>query len=545
MKKERLSIFILPLLALSCVKNDIPYPVVVPHILTLDAEGAKSVDINNDEQTVNIVLEENVDLKNVKINGYTTDLEENRLTVSDEIAGVHNLTSPWVVTLSTWQDYKWTISAVRPVERYFTIEGQVGATVMDVENRRAIAYASKTVNLSDVKVKSLKLGPKGVSTYSLNINDIKKFVDADGNSTSVEIEVKSFGDSEYWALFVEHSDISVNVKSVNVWTKEVYLTAVGVEGQSNGFKYRVSGASGWTEVSGSAITTDGGQFTAHITGLEPATTYEFYAYTGEDMTDTSQFTTDPDRQFPNNSFEHFSLVTDATYYKWYDPACDDPESREIWWACGNGEGKDGVAGTGTLGLVLTYPDGNDKKDGDWSVRCESKSLAGVLACGNLFTGRFAKIIGTTGGAVNYGRPWNTRPKALRVWYKYQSGVIDIVGKRPVGDDTKIGDNDRCEIAISVGNWDYKKMGGVPESPVYVNTTDGIYYTSKSEGVIGFGHLVSDQSCDWTQGEIPLEYKSLNERPTHIIVTCAASYLGDYLTGSSKTKLWVDKMELVY
>lgn len=545
MKKERLSIFILPLLALSCVKNDIPYPVVVPHILTLDAEGAKSVDINNDEQTVNIVLEENVDLKNVKINGYTTDLEENRLTVSDEIAGVHNLTSPWVVTLSTWQDYKWTISAVRPVERYFTIEGQVGATVMDVENRRAIAYASKTVNLSDVKVKSLKLGPKGVSTYSLNINDIKKFVDADGNSTSVEIEVKSFGDSEYWALFVEHSDISVNVKSVNVWTKEVYLMAVGVEGQSNGFKYRVSGASGWTEVSGSAITTDGGQFTAHITGLEPATTYEFYAYTGEDMTDTSQFTTDPDRQFPNNSFEHFSLVTDATYYKWYDPACDDPESREIWWACGNGEGKDGVAGTGTLGLVLTYPDGNDKKDGDWSVRCESKSLAGVLACGNLFTGRFAKIIGTTGGAVNYGRPWNTRPKALRVWYKYQSGVIDIVGKRPVGDDTKIGDNDRCEIAISVGNWDYKKMGGVPESPVYVNTTDGIYYTSKSLGVIGFGHLVSDQSCDWTQVEIPLEYKSLNERPTHIIVTCAASYLGDYLTGSSKTKLWVDKMELVY
>ncbi len=545
MKKERLSIFILPLLALSCVKNDIPYPVVVPHILALDAEGAKSVDINNDEQTVNIVLEENVDLKNVKINGYTTDLEENRLTVSDEIAGVHNLTSPWVVTLSTWQDYKWTISAVRPVERYFTIEGQVGATVMDVENRRAIAYASKMVNLSDVKVKSLKLGPKGVSTYSLNINDIKKFVDADGNSTSVEIEVKSFGDSEYWALFVEHSDISVNVKSVNVWTKEVYLTAVGVEGQSNGFKYRVSGASGWTEVSGSAITTDGGQFTAHITGLEPATTYEFYAYTGEDMTDTSQFTTDPDRQFPNNSFEHFSLVTDATYYKWYDPACDDPESREIWWACGNGEGKDGVAGTGTLGLVLTYPDGNDKKDGDWSVRCESKSLAGVLACGNLFTGRFAKIIGTTGGAVNYGRPWNTRPKALRVWYKYQSGVIDIVGKRPVGDDTKIGDNDRCEIAISVGNWDYKKMGGVPESPVYVNTTDGIYYTSKSLGVIGFGHRVSDQSCDWTQVEIPLEYKSLTERPTHIIVTCAASYLGDYLTGSSKTKLWVDKMELVY
>ncbi len=542
--KRILIISLLPLLALSCVKNDIPYPVVIPHILTLEAEGAKSVDIDNGNMTVNIVLEENYDLKNILIKGYTTDMEEDRLSVSDKIVGRHDLTSPWTVTLSTWQDYRWTISAERPVERYFTVEGQVGATVMDVENRRAIAYASKTVNLSSVKVKSLKLGPKGVSTYSMNISDIKKFVDADGNETSVEIEVRSFGDSEYWTLFVEHSDISVNVKNVNVWTNEVYLTAVGVDGQANGFRYRVSGASGWTDVSGSAITADGGQFTAHITGLEPATTYEFYAYTGEDMTDVAQFTTDPARQFPNNSFEHFSLVKDATYYKWYDPACDDPESREIWWACGNGEGKENP-GTGTLGLVLTYPDGDDKVDGGWSVRCESKSLAGVLACGNLFTGRFAKIIGTTGGAVNYGRPWTTRPKALRVWYKYQSGVVDIIGKKPVGDNTQIGDQDRCEIAVSVGNWDYKKMGGVPDSPVYVNTTDEIYYTSKSQGVIAFGHLVSDRSCDWTQIEIPLEYKTLTERPTHIIVTCAASYLGDYLTGSSQTRLWVDKMELVY
>ena len=289
---------------------------------------------------------------------------------------------------------------------------------------------------------------------------------------------------------------------------------------------------------------DDNSFVAHITDLSPSTAYEYKAFTDADESEVGEFTTDPARQLPNNSFEHFSLVKDATYCKWYDPDCGDPESREIWWACGNGEGKENP-GTGMLGLVLTYPDGDDKVDGGWSVRCESKSLAGVLACGNLFTGRFAKIIGTTGGAVNYGRPWTTRPKALRVWYKYQSGIVDIIGKRPVGDNTEKGDNDRCEIAISIGNWDYKKMGGVPESPVYVNTTDGIYYTSKSQGVIAFGHLVSDRSCDWTQIEIPLEYKTLTERPTHIIVTCAASYLGDYLTGSSRTKLWVDKMELVY
>ena len=545
MKKFTFLISFFSLLAVSCLKNDIPYPVVVPHILSLDAEGAKAVEIDAHKQTVDIILEEDYDLKNVRINGYTTDIEENKLSLSSEIKGCHDLTSPWNVTLSTWQDYQWTISAQRPIERYFTIESQVGETVLDVENRRAIAYASKTVDLSNVVVKSLKLGPKRVSTYSLDIKYIKKFIDDDGNSTPIEIEVKSFGDSEYWTLVVEHSDISVNVKNINIWTKEVYITAVGVEGQKNGFKYRVVGESGWTDVTGGALSMTGGQFTAHITGLTPATTYEFYAYTGDDTTDVQQFTTDPARQFPNNSFEHFSKVTDADYYKWYDPSCDDPESREIWWACGNGEGKDGVAGTGTLNLVLTFPDSEDKADGGWSVRCESKSLVGVLACGNLFTGRFAKIIGTTGGAVNYGRYWTTRPKALKVWYKYESGIIDIIGKRPVGDNTQVGDNDRCEIAISVGNWDYKKMGGNPESPVYVNTTEGRYYTEKSDGVIAFGHHVSNQSCDWTQIEIPLNYKTLTERPTHIIVTCAASYLGDYLTGSSSTKLWVDKMELVY
>ena len=331
---------------------------------------------------------------------------------------------------------------------------------------------------------------------------------------------------------------------VSAWAKDAYITGSETDGTVYGVGYRKVGDREWC-IYDNALPVNNGEFVAHISGLLPSTQYECFAYTETDESEVCLFTTESEVQLPNNSFEHFSKVTDADYYKWYDPSCGDPESREIWWACCNGEGKDGVAGFGNFGLVLTYPDSECKADGGWSVRCESKSLSGWLVCGKLFTGRFAKIIGTTDGAVNYGRPWTTRPKALRVWYKYQSGVIDIVGKRPVGDNTKIGDNDRCEIAISVGNWDYKKMGGVPESPVYVNTTDGIYYTSKSPGVIGFGHLVSDQSCDWTRVDIPLEYKTHTERPTHIIITCTSSYLGDYLTGSSRTKLWIDKMDLIY
>jgi len=526
------------LLLAGCIRNDIPYPVVVPHIISLEVPGSKSVSIDQDKRTVDIVMEENMDLRKVLITSYQVD--ESMTRYSSDLKGVFDLTDPFEVTLTTYQEYVWTIRASRPVEKFFTVDGQVGTTIIDEANHRAIASVNKAVSLTNVTVTSLKLGPEGVSTYSISKEKMKNFTEP------VEVEVKYFDQADYWMLFVEQSDVMVNIKYVNPWTKEAYLTADGVAGQSNGFKYRKSGDSGWIDFSGAKLTMDGGRFTAHVTGLEPSTAYEFYAYSGKDMTDVREFTTAADRQFPNNSFENFSKVTGKDYYKWYNPSCSDPDSQNIWWACGNGEGPDGVNGTGSLGIVLTFPDGDEKVDGDYSVRCESKNFAGLLACGNLFTGRFATLVGTTGGSVNYGRPWDTRPHAMRIWVKYISGKIDLIKNVPVGQTINIGDNDRCEIAVSVGNWDYRRMGGVPDSPVYVNTTEGIYYTSESEGVIAFGHLILGESTDgWQQVEIPLVYKSLTEMPTHIIVTCAASYRGDYLTGSSGTTLWVDKAELVY
>jgi len=536
---KRLLSYLLPLLLLTgCVLNDIPYPVVVPHILDMKVEGAVSVTANSDKRRVDIVVAEDVDLRAVVIDSVSIDVE--KVTPSFELVGTHDLTNPLEVTLSTYQDYVWTIAATRPVERYFTVSGQVGAAVIDAQNRRAIAYVNTSTLLSHITVTSLKLGPKDVTTYSKEITDLTDF------SEGEEIDVTAFGVTENWHLFVEQTDQVVNITKKNIWTREAYLTADGVAGRDNGFKYRKAGDEEWLVVDKSTMTFDGGKFEAHITDLEPETEYEFYAYTGSDETDVDTFTTDVARQLPNNSFENFSIVTGKDYYKWYDPKCSDPESQDIWWACGNGEGPDGVNGTASLGVVLTFPDGEEKHSGNWSVRCESKNFAGLLACGNLFTGRFAQLEGTTGGSVYYGRPWTTRPRALRIWMKYNCGKIDLIKNVPVGETIKIGDPDRCEIAVSVGNWDYKRMGGTPESPVYVNTTKGIYYTSESKGVIGFGHLILDYSTDgWQMFEIPLEYKDLETIPTHLIITCAASFRGDYLTGSSQTTMWIDDFEILY
>lgn len=554
-------IFLLFFLFMSCVKNDIPYPRIVPNIVSMTVEGG-TVDIDASKRLVTITLEETVNYRYVNITDVKIDKEDVKL--SEEIKGVHNMREPWTVILTTYQNYPWTIVAQRPIERYFTVEGQVGASVIDVVNRRAIAYVSKLTPLNKIKITSLKLGPKNITTYSPSWESIRKFVDADGNPTYVEIAVSSFEDTEDWKLFVERSDVSINVKSVNAWTHEAYITASGVAGQNNGFKYRIKGAgNNWTAVPESSITHDGGEFTAQISELEPSTVYEFYAFTGSDMTEVLEFTTDADSQMPNSSFEYVSKVSGKDYYKWYDPSCAEEEGKTMFWGSGNGEGAEGVNGSASMGVVITVPDENEKVDGERSVRAQSSSIAGMLAAGNIFTGNFAGLVGTSGGKVRFGRPWTTRPTAVRLYVKYTASQINIVKSVPEGVVIRQNeDYDRASIQIALGTWDYRKYGGTKESPVLVNTANKSTFVdyNKDESTIanaelilygdGYeqlnnGEKVPAETSQWRQVTIPLKYHTKTVKPTHIIVSCAASKYGDYFTGSDDAKLWIDKVELVY
>ena len=537
--KRILAYLLCAVTAFSCISNDLPFPVVVPHITSLSVEGATNVEISYERNTVVVSLPETQDLRKVRIKDFKIDSE---IAVPGiELKGVHDLSSPLKFTITTYnQEYEWTIVALRPVERYFTVVGQIGSSVIDEANCRALAQVGRDVDCSNISVSSLKLGPKDISEYSIPMSAMKDFTDG------ISLEVTAFGITEEWHLFVEQTDAKVEIKDINPWTREVYVSSLGVAGLDNGFCYRLAGTSEWIELEQSAISSDGGSFTAHITGLEPESEYEVYAYSGSDKSVVQSFTTDPAIPLPNHSFENFSLVTGKDYYKWYNPYSPDPDGREMFWGTGNGEGPDGINGTASLGIVLTYPDSNSAPDGQYCVRCESKSFAGLLACGNIFTGQFSGLVGTTGGKVHYGRPWTTRPKALRFNMRYNSGIIDLVGSYPPGEVVKVGDNDRCHIIATVGDWDYRQTGGSKESPVLVNTSEGIYFTKESSGIIGYGEYILGQSTDgWVEIEIPIEYRSLTRKPTHIIVICATSIRGDYLTGSSRSTLWVDNFRLIY
>lgn len=539
--KRKLSIFLLlAATAVSCIVNDIPYPVIVPHITALEAVGATGVSCNMDARTVKISLEEATDITCVKITAVTID--ERKTSTSVNLIGEHDLSTPLEVTLSVYQDYVWTISAVQEIERYFTVDGQIGATHFDIPNRRAIVYVKKSSDLENLRVTSLKLGPSDITTYSLERHQMKDF------SNGVSVDVTAWGRTEEWHLFAEITDASVSLDNVNPWTRECYVSATGVAGETTVFRYRKSGTMVWRDVPDKDVAADGGLFTAHMTDLDPSTEYECYVVNGTDETEVVGFTTDEARQIPNGGLEVVSKVTGKEYYKWFDPKSLDPECQKIWWASGNGEGDDGYKGTATLGIVLTEPD-IDCHEGKLSARAQSSQLAGILACGNLFTGQFTQIIGSSAGAVHYGRPWTTRPRAITLWYKYKGGLVDCVDEYPSDDVVKKGDKDRFQIFASIGDWDYRKYGGDPDSPVRVSTAHderSTLFTPESAGIIAFGNVVSNKDVsEWTKLEIPLEYRSLERRPTHIIIICAVNYRGDYMTGCSTARLWLDDFQVVY
>ena len=303
-----------------------------------------------------------------------------------------------------------------------------------------------------------------------------------------------------------------------------------------------------------------GSYKADLTGLTPGKTYSYkLMINDEQVGDALTFTTEAAPNLPNASFEYASLVAGSSYYKFYDPNCGVDEGKTMFWGSGNGEGSEGTNGSASMNIVITYIDTNDKVDGNQSVLAKTGSMAGFLAAGNLFTGQFNGLVGTEGGKVNFGRPWTSRPTALKLYCKYKTGLIDILNNNNLG--VSKSDYDRAQIKIAIGTWDYKKYGGTKESPVHVNTTDEStfvdFYNDAStiangdiiiynDGYsVNKGAKVTAATDVWVEYTIPLEYHTTTAYPTHIIVSCASSMFGDYFTGYDGAQLWLDKFELVY
>ena len=124
--KRFITYLLLTLFAGGCIKNDIPLPVVVPRITAMDVEGATAVNIDSEKRKVIITLDETTDIRQVNIRSIT--FADEATSTSWDITGAQDLSKPIAITLTIYQDYVWTVTAEQPIERYFTVNGQVGSS---------------------------------------------------------------------------------------------------------------------------------------------------------------------------------------------------------------------------------------------------------------------------------------------------------------------------------------------------------------------------------------------------------------------------------
>ncbi|MBQ7516846.1 MAG: PCMD domain-containing protein [Bacteroidales bacterium] len=526
----------------SCFKNDMPYPYVPGTIADIEVEGALSCEIDVARNTITLQMDETQDLAKVRI--LSVRFGEEQTWAETAIEGVHDLREPMYVTLGTYdtQRYRWKIVAKQTIVRSMSVSNQIGKTVFDEANRRILLTVSKSVSLTYLNVEAVKLGPRDITTYDKDLTAIHNFTEP------IEVTARYHGEDHVWTIYAHTSDKNVVVDRVSPRSRKAWVDASGLAGQRNGVRYRLVGEKKWKEAD--SLVVEGGSFQAMMDTLQPLTTYEYLAYTGEEETEPETFTTEDEVEVPNGSFEY---VTPAgSFYEWYNTAAPLLPEQSAWWGSGNGSKVMGVPGSADMGYVITEPDESSKVSGDRSAKLISKWAVVKFAAGNLFSGYFAGLVGTAGGKVNFGRPFTHRPDSLKCWVKYHSGPVNHIGEScPF--PTEMGQNDEAQLFIALGNWDYKKYGGSPECPVQVNTTDmTTKFNPNGEAVIAYGEYTLDHSTVSASGEevwveiaVPFVYKDNFTVPTHIVISYASSRLGDYFTGSDQSILWVDDVKLVY
>lgn len=255
------------------------------------------------------------------------------------------------------------------------------------------------------------------------------------------------------------------------------------------------------------------------------------------------FHTEVARQAPNASFETFSNAESQTFKSFYNPASLDPSLRKKWWDNGN-------HGAATLGdkYLVTMPDATDKVDGDYSCKCASQYIVVKFAAGSISSCEYGGTNGTN-GYVNFGRPFTSRPSAVRLWIKYNGGTINR-GQRTQAEMTGA---DKATFICALGTWPMSKYGGdmskhlTDECPVQVYSADEktFWKYDQMPETIAYSYYETEGEPEWRQLTLPFNYYKTDEIPTHIVLSFAASKFGDYFVGYDKSTLWVDKVEILY
>ncbi|MDE6447693.1 MAG: PCMD domain-containing protein [Muribaculaceae bacterium] len=503
-----------------CIKNDLPFPRIPQNILSLAAEGeSRAAAIDADKYMATVYLEETVDIRNVTFTEFT--YTEGATVDPDLLEGAYDLSAPLIVKLSRYQDYFWVVQAEQEIERYLTVAGQIGETVIDAVGHRVLVRVPDTADLAHLELTSIKLGPEGLTTMMPDL--VPGPVDL---SRPLMVDVTCFGRTDTWGIYAEKSALLVSTSQVDAWSQVIWAYGQGPADVQNTFRYRRADSEEWIDLPAGEVTQPAGQgaFSVCIPHLEPLTEYVVQAVSGLNLGNEVKVTTGATPVLPDGSFDDWWL--DGKVW------CPWAQDGVQFWDTGN-------TGAATLG-ESNVQSSDDTPPGisGRSTKCETRfvGIAGIgkLAAGSIYSGKFVKVDGTN-GILAFGREWTERPTRLRGYMKYHTAPIDYVSaewshlkERP----------DSCHIYVALTDW--------PEPyEIRTNPKTRQLFNPDSPEVIAYGELVVGTETPWQEFEIELKYRSTSRVPRFIQITSAASKYGDYFTGGTGACLWVDDYELLY
>ncbi len=512
--------FVAALAITSCIHNDLPYPKVPQLILSMAAKGEMSpARIDSTDYTVKIFLPEDVDIQAVQFTQFTYSPDAS--CDKNLLEGTWDLSIPMTVELTLYQSYQWMISAEQNIERYFTVAGQIGETVIDAVGRRIIVNVPEKADLSKVEVTSIKLGPRDLTTL---VPECKpgSIINL---TTPMKIDVNAWGRTEDWTIYAQRTAQPVTTSAVDPWSMVVWAYGEGPADANNYFEYCEDGSSNWIRVPDADISSKDGAFSCCIKHLKPLTNYTVRACSGDNKGNEITVTTQATEVLPDGDFE-----------QWW-------KNGKIWcpWAEGGTQFWDtGNTGAATLGESNVQPSdyvpqGLTGKSAE--LKTEFKGFAGIgkLAAGSIYTGSYKKTDGTN-GILDFGRPWTLRPTKLRGYYQYTNGDINYSNKEM---EYLKGRPDTCSIYIAMTDW-------TAPYEIRTNPNNRQLFDKNASYVIAYGQLERGTSMEaYEEFEIELEYRSTSIIPSYIMITCASSKYGDYFTGSTSSLLYVDQLSLDY
>lgn len=373
---------------------------------------------------------------------------------------------------------------------------------------------------------------------------------AETGSSNITVTVDPTTHEYTYTFTVSPEAVNRTTLSAGVWDRLAYLKAESVSAESGTsleglkfqFRAKASGEdSPWTDVS---ATEKEGTYTGFATGLTASTEYEYRLVNKDEVVigAAQSFTTaatDTQTALYNGNFDLWSESGSTIY----PGSAEEAGNTTSFWNTSNpgttqGLGAIGGAVNPTTGVQSPV---HTTGEGAYAAKLQTTNKLGVLAAASLYTGSFMGLSGMSAN-MEFGKPFTSRPVALRGYYMYTPQVINRVSRVPEGVEiVKDETMDQCAIFIALAKKSFTFNNNKEEEYIDYEGDDNI---------IAYGELPSGAATSgdgYTEFTIPLKYKEsqFGEQPTHIIIVCSASKYGDYMTGGDNSLLYVDDFSLVY